>query len=157
METWLPVAGFEGLYEVSDLGRVRGVDRLIVRGQGNYPVRGVVLSPGLNSSGLLMVSLRRDGRRHSKMVHRLVAEAFVSGRADGLEVCHNDGNALNNRADNLRWDTHSANELDKIKHGTHNMKNKTHCPRGHEYDEANTKIYRGRRFCRQCKRERGGN
>lgn len=52
------------------------------------------------------------------LVHRLVLEAFLGPAPEGLEGCHNDGNTLNNWLDNLRWDTHENNELDKIRHGT---------------------------------------
>jgi hypothetical protein len=51
-------------------------------------------------------------------VHRLVLVAFVGPRPPGLVCCHNDGNPLNNRVENLRWDTYEANEADKLRHGT---------------------------------------
>ncbi|QDV36402.1 HNH endonuclease [Tautonia plasticadhaerens] len=52
------------------------------------------------------------------MVHHLVLEAFVCPRPPDRVCCHNDGNASNNRIENLRWDTHLSNTLDKAKHGT---------------------------------------
>lgn len=59
-----------------------------------------------------------DGKQKSIAVHRLVLEAFVGQRPDGMQACHNDGNHLNNSIKNLRWDTSRNNILDKNKHGT---------------------------------------
>ena len=69
----------------------------------------------------LMVGLSDRGRRGQFRVHRLVLEAFVGPCPEGHEGCHNDGNPLNNRLSNLRWDTPSANNRDKERHGTHQI------------------------------------
>jgi hypothetical protein len=58
------------------------------------------------------------GKGASRKVHRLVLEAFVGPCPPGMECCHNDGNPLNNRLDNLRWDTRRSNQLDRNRHGT---------------------------------------
>lgn len=125
MERWLPAVGFEGLYEVSDLGRVRSVPRLqIYEGarRGGKIVRierrlqGRLLKPGTVKSGHKVVIL---GRGNSRLVHRLVLEAFVGPRPLGQEACHFDGDPANNVLTNLRWDTRSGNVRDAIRHGTH--------------------------------------
>jgi hypothetical protein len=67
--------------------------------------------------GYLRVGLTRNGKLHWRSVHRLVLEAFVGTCLPGMEACHNDGNRLNNRLDNLRWDTPVANAQDKHRHG----------------------------------------
>lgn len=59
-----------------------------------------------------------NGKFAKKYVHHLVLEAFVGPRPEGMVACHNDGNSFNNHVDNLRWDTRSNNERDKINHGT---------------------------------------
>jgi hypothetical protein len=64
------------------------------------------------------VALRRDGRTATARVSHLVLTAFVGPRPEGMEACHNDGNAENNRVENLRWDTHESNIQDAVRHGT---------------------------------------
>jgi HNH endonuclease len=102
------------------------------------------------------VRLYRDGKGATKLVHKLVAEAFIGDCPPGMEVCHGDGNYLNNRASNLSYGTHSQNMQDMVRHGTSYSANKTHCPKGHEYTAQNTVIltHRGGSFrgraCREC-------
>lgn len=144
-EEWRPVVGFEGKYEVSDEGRIRSIRR------NGYLNR--VLMPGTN--GYLYVSLGRKVRWRS--VHSIVAEAFLGPRPNGMETCHNNGNPTDNRLENLRYDTLSANRRDTVTHGNNVNVNKTHCPSGHPYDKANTYIKPSHptwRFCRTCHRER---
>lgn len=160
-ERWLPVPGWEGFYEVSNHGHVRSVDRTITRSDGQQRrFRSKVLSPGINRHGYPMINLRRPGITVTKKVHRLVLEAFVGPCPDGMEGCHNNGNRTDARLGNLRWDTHRNNQLDRRAHGTDYQANKTHCPQGHPYDEANTKVIPSRptaRYCRACHRQRSEN
>jgi hypothetical protein len=114
-ENWKPIIGYEG-YEISSHGRARSVDRLGVDGRR---LKGKMLSPGLGSDGYYTVTLYKDGKGKTFLVHRLVAGAFVEGYAPGLEVCHNDGDRSNNHYTNLRWDTRAGNCADRVKHGTH--------------------------------------
>lgn len=114
-ERWLPVVGFAGLYDVSSEGRVRSLDR-IVRCKGGHTRlhRGRVLSPKLVNNGYLQIDLSREGVAHQRLVHRLVLDAFVGPAPDGTEACHApDPDTRNNRASNLRWDTHANNCADK--------------------------------------------
>jgi hypothetical protein len=146
---WRPVAGYEGLYEVSDDGQVRSLPRpgrlLVNRSYG-----GRVVMPGL-SRGYKLIGLSRDGERRNARIHVLVAGAFLGPRPDGMDVCHNDGNKANNAAVNLRYGSRSENSLDKRRHGTDPNFSKTHCPQGHEYDLLNTVFdKRGHRCCREC-------
>lgn len=69
------------------------------------------------SGGYYMVTL---SRRKKLRVHRLVLEAFTGPCPVGQEVCHNDGNPVNNRLENLRYDTRENNQADRLDHGTHN-------------------------------------
>lgn len=149
IEVWRPVSGYVGIYEVSNLGRVRSVTRVTSTGHHR---RGKVLSPS-SSTGHLFVNLFRAGASEKKYVHRLVMGAFVGPLPDGLEVCHNDGDPTNNTTGNLRYDTHSENNRDTVRHGRHPQASKTHCPSGHPYDENNTHIGAdNRRRCRACGR-----
>lgn len=159
-ERWLPVPGWEGFYEVSDLGRVRSIDRVIIRSNGHrVPLKGVVLSPESSSTRYLAVHLSGGGRHTVKRVHVLVAAAFIGPRPAGLLICHNDDDGHNNRAANLRYDTNRNNMLDAVALGANRNANKTHCPKGHEYSAENARIYARpggtpSRYCRACMSER---
>jgi hypothetical protein len=155
-ENWLPVEGFEGLYEVSDLGRVRSLDHVTIDTIGRTKhFKGQLLRPKLSGGKKYqyrMVILSKDHRGHSFRVHTLVLEAFVGPRPDGMEGCHGPGGHLDNRVENLRWDTHAANIRDTLRDGTHPNARKTHCPYGHEYTPENTYVSKnGRgRDCKKC-------
>lgn len=95
MEQWKDIPGYEGRYQVSDLGRVRGQ-------------RGI-LKPQKINSGYLVVHLCYCGTRQARTVQRLVARAFVAGHFDGAHVNHKDSDRLNNAADNLEWVTRTGN------------------------------------------------
>lgn len=138
-EEWKVIPGSGGRYAVSNLGRVRGP-------------RGV-LQPAKNPNGYMHVNITADGHRRTRKIHRLVADAFVSGKTEGYDVCHIDGDKLNNRSDNLRWGTRSQNILDQVAMGRHRSARKTHCAKGHEYTPENTYYY-AQRVCKACARER---
>jgi len=109
MENWLPVLGFEDLYEVSDCGRVRTIKTGRVK-----------LPTAHKNDGRPFLGLWRSNKLKIMKPHTLVLEAFAGRRPSGLECCHNDGNPWNNHVSNLRWDTAKSNQADRIKHGTSN-------------------------------------
>lgn len=115
-EEWRSILGYEGLYEVSDLGRVRGVARTVCDGR-HYKSK--IRKPKATLAGHLQLYLFRDRTKVCCQVHRLVLEAFVGPCPAGMQCAHNDGDPANNRRDNLRWDTPKGNNADKIRHGTH--------------------------------------
>lgn len=118
-EKWLPVAGFEGSYEVSDAGQVRSVDRLRRSGRGGLKMRrGRVLCQSDNGNGYLTVNLSRDGRSRSHYVHRLVLMAFIGPCPNGMECCHRNSVRGDNSLNNLRWGTRAENSFDSVKRGT---------------------------------------
>lgn len=155
-ERWLPVPGYEGYYDVSDLGRVRSLDRVVPHGRGAVKrLRGRLLKPRFDSDGRQVVTLYGDGKRLTVRVYVLVLEAFVGPRPPGFDCCHYDGDESNDRLSNLRWDTRSANRLDSVRHGTHQGVVKTACPRGHRLVEPNLtaqSLSKGRRTCLACTR-----
>ena len=100
MEEWRLVVGYEGLYEVSNTGQVRSLDKYDTKGRF---LRGKTLKLLECSNGYLLIGLSKNGIRKVYLVHRLVAEAFIE-RSDGLyEVNHKDENKKNNSVDNLEW------------------------------------------------------
>jgi hypothetical protein len=115
-ENWKPVVGYEGAYEVSDLGRVRSLARVVMAANrwGSCTPRrvgGRVLRGTDNGRGYLCVQLCGSGYRMPQLVHRLVAEAFVPTCEGKQFVNHKDGVKTNNAAANLEWATRSENML----------------------------------------------
>ena len=109
VEEWRPVKGWEGLYEVSNLGRVRSLDRYVVHKtivKKNYTklMKGRILSQTINSQNkYLTVGLHDGGSYRCVRVHRLVAEAFIPNPDNLPEVNHKDEDKSNNKVDNLEW------------------------------------------------------
>ena len=114
IERWLPAIEFEGSYEVSSFGRVRSIGRLDTMGRRLHTR---VMTNARLAGRYMRIRLRRDGNAE-RMVHLMVLEAFAGSRPAGMVACHWDGDTRNNRLGNLRWDTPSNNQRDKIRHGT---------------------------------------
>ena len=112
-EIWRPVKGFEGYYEVSDLGRVRSIDRIVydkVR-KCDRLLKGRVLIIRDNGNGYKTVMFCKEHKIYNKYVHILVAEAFIPNPDNLPYVNHKDENKGNNIKDNLEWCTGSYNNL----------------------------------------------
>lgn len=116
------MVGYEGRYEVSDLGRVRSLYREWTDTWGrNCHRNGIVLKQQINAWGYPIVKLyRHAGKGRNTNVAHIVIEAFVGSRPDGMEVCHGDGYPANSALTNLRYDTPVGNQADRVRHGTHN-------------------------------------
>lgn len=153
-EVWKSIPGYEGFYEVSNLGRVRSLDRMGLQGGHPRAYRGRVLKPGeQRCSGHVSVVLCVDGAQRSFTVHYLVMLAFVGSYPDGMEIRHLNDDPKDNRLENLAYGTRHENMLDRTRNGKHHMANKTHCPHGHEYASWNLDAYTlslGRRRCKAC-------
>lgn len=127
METWKPVPGYEGYYEVSDCGLVRSVDRIISQknkwgGITSRRLSGAPMALDLcePSPGYFRyaVGLSKLGKVNTRLVSHLVAEAFIGPRPSGHEVAHCNGNSLDNSSSNLRYALPIENTHDKFHHGT---------------------------------------
>lgn len=108
------MVGYEGRYEVSNLGRVRSLDHRVyvsnqTKGRWSRIYPGKVLTPAHGRGDYLVVHLCKDNKMTNYSVHRLVATAFVSNRDGKPHVDHIDGNRHNNNAENLRWCTCKEN------------------------------------------------
>lgn len=114
-ERWLPIPGYEGYYEASDLGRVRSLPR---RGSNNALHAGRILKPQRRGPrGYLGVTLSVHGKAKGYYMQRLIAATFLGPRPDGMDVCHKDDDKTNNRATNLKYDTHAANQREASERG----------------------------------------
>jgi hypothetical protein len=109
-EVWKPIPGYEGLYEISNLGRIRRLTWKFVRGS--------------DFGGYRRVNLIKNGEQKSFLVHRLVAEAFIPNENEYPFINHMDENPSNNSADNLEWCTPAHN----VNWGTGNERRREHSP-----------------------------
>ena len=109
-EIWKEVNEFLGIYEVSNTGKVRCIDRKIVRSNGRpTSIKGRELSIGLDKDGYHIVQFNVDCKRYVRKVHRLVYEAFIGKTEKGLVIDHIDNNKMNNNVDNLQQITNRIN------------------------------------------------
>lgn len=117
-ELWKDIPGYEGRYQVSNLGRVKSLPRVALwhhRSGTVFPrrVAGRILKPGRMPCGHLSVVLGHG--KPGSPVHHLVMLAFVGPRPAGMDICHNNGDPADNRLENLRYDTRRENLLDEYR------------------------------------------
>lgn len=114
MEQWKDVTGYEGLYEISNCGVVKSIDRLVfqvmngIRKTFNY--KGKILAQEITNRNYLRVTLSKNNEQKRYSVHRLVATAFLENPNNFQQVNHKDGNTVNNSVENLEWCTQSMNQ-----------------------------------------------
>jgi hypothetical protein len=145
-EQWRPVLGWEGIYEVSDYGRVRSLPRVIPHPTwGRQRLRGVIIQ-GQRNQRYHRVHLRAAGRFRNASVHELVLEAFVGPRPKGYQCNHKDRKRFNNRLDNLEWVTQQENSNHKYATGKLNLRKGEDHPRAKLTDE---QVYKIRRLAAQ--------
>lgn len=110
-EVWKDIEGYEGLYQISNFGRVKSLPKPHKNAHGYYLTKEKILSPRVcgTQREYLSVALQRDGERKQIKIHRLVAQAFIPNPNNLPEVNHIDENKGNNKADNLEWCTRSYN------------------------------------------------
>lgn len=122
-EIWKPIPSFDG-YEASNRGRVRSIDRVVMKRLrwSASPVphtrKGKILSHSISAKGYVRVPVRRNGKAVMMSAHQLVLLAFKGEKADGMITRHLNGVRSDNRPENLEWGTLSENYKDREKHGT---------------------------------------
>lgn len=117
MEIWKDVLGYEGIYQVSNKGNVKSLQRLVYSKNGSYrTVKGSYISLVVNNKGYFKIILHFKGLRTHVVAHRLVAIAFIPNPENKPQVNHKDGNKLNNNDWNLEWNT----SLENVKHSWNN-------------------------------------
>lgn len=133
-EEWRPIAGYEGMYSVSSLGRIRSERRITNYKTGRkHWTGGFIMRQYSKPLGYMRIGFFKHGVQQFYSVHVLVLSAFSGPRPDQLMECaHLDGNPSNNSADNLRWVTSKENALHKVLHGTNTEGTKHHAAKLNE-------------------------
>ncbi len=116
-EKWKDIKGYEGLYQVSNLGRVKSLDRYIVNKNNKQQYYNGKILKGNIRKGYLKLTLSKDNSQKTVPIHILVAKAFIPNPENKPEVNHIDGEKTNNCVSNLEWATRSENELHAYKNG----------------------------------------
>lgn len=117
MEIWKDIEGYEWLYQVSNLGRVKSLDRYVRNRNGMTMKKGRIMKPFIRKDGYMHVNLIKDGMKLC-YIHRLVAVSFIPNPLGLAEVNHKDENKANNTVDNLEW----VSRLTNARYGTRNQR-----------------------------------
>lgn len=128
VEIWKDISGYEGLYQVSNHGRVKSIKRIVYRKDGKSRVQDErIVRASKNSNGYFVVSLYKGNEREMFRIHRLVAINFVDGWVDGYVVNHIDTDKSNNNSSNLQWCTSSYNNRHALVTGTKKVEKGSLC------------------------------
>lgn len=119
IEEWKDIKGYEGLYQVSNMGRIKSLERYKKNNGGSKTlIKELILKQVENNKGYLRVYLCKNARKRVFLVHRLVADAFIQNPNRLPEVNHKDENKKNNRVENLEW----CDSYYNTNYGTHNKR-----------------------------------
>jgi len=117
-EEWRDIKGYEGRYQVSSLGLIKSISRLVEYVAGyTKSVKGRTMKLCVANNGYLQIALNRDNTEKNYTVHRIVAQTFIPNPDNLPCVLHNDDDPTNNCVSNLRWGTQQDNIDDRTKRG----------------------------------------
>lgn len=130
-EEWKDIKNYEGMYQISNFGRIKSLNRIIKTGinNGYRELQETIKVPRMDKYGYLKVQLSKENITEDKTVHRLVAEAFIPNPKNKPEINHKDGIKTNNYIDNLEWVTTLENQLHR-KNVLHKQGSKPNIPKG---------------------------
>lgn len=114
-EIWKDIKDYEGLYQVSNYGRVKSMERTVKGLKGNKKIKSRIMKESKNKFGYSRVSLYKLGKTKNFQIHRLVAQAFIPNPLELPQVNHIDGNKDNNSVNNLEWITNRDNVIHAYK------------------------------------------
>ena len=110
MELWMPISGFNSVYYVSNIGRIKSIDRYLHKKDGNICFqKGLIMKPVNHPKGYLYVSLSKNNKRKSYKIHRIVAQTFIENVENNPQVNHINGVKNDNSVYNLEWCTREEN------------------------------------------------
>ncbi len=143
-EIWKDIKGYEGLYQISNFGNIKSMDKVIIRKDGiKYIKRGTMLKPSINTSGYLQIGLSKNGIRKPFRIHRLVAIAFIPNPYNKPFIDHINTIKTDNKVENLRWVTREENANNPLtrKHISESNSNEKHWNYGkHPTNETKQKM-----------------
>jgi len=126
-EIWKDVIGFEGLYQISNLGNVKNLSRVVNSSHNaKRTIKEKFIKPCKNRDGYLFVSLCKSNKKVNATIHRMVATSFLKNTDGKITVNHIDGNKLNNNVSNLEWNTYSENNKHAFTIGLRSLKGQSH-------------------------------
>lgn len=131
-EVWKDIPEFEGLYQISNLGRVKSVARMKKHYSKLVYVPELIRKPGYDKDGYCIVPLNKNGKKYMRKIHRLVAQLFIPNPLNKPVVDHIDGDRTNNIYTNLRWATVKENNKYAVLFG--NMRRDLHSGRFIKYE-----------------------
>lgn len=152
-EIWKDIKEYEGLYQVSNLGRIKSLPKYRKAYNGGYITKERMLNGYPNSTGYLRVFLKKNGREKKFFIHRLVAECFIENKDNKPEVNHIDSDFLNNNVNNLEWVNHQENMQHAWKSGRLNHIVDV----GKKYGKRTIKYAIEKRYRKVCMLDNNGN
>ena len=132
-EKWKHIKDYELLYDVSNYGRVKSLEKKSIMNNRTYPTK--ILKCHIGTKNYLDVDLCNNGKSHRYRVHRLVAEAFIPNPENKPQVNHEDCNKWNNKVNNLTWNTNSENQQHAFRNGLNSRKKYGESPRAKKINQ----------------------